>query len=373
MNQTALVQHLSQLFAEPIRVVGIEPLGMAAPSTRSLSKLSLVQIETVDGPRKLVLRAMNPGPFGLEELEDRARQCLFCYNTYNRIPSHPKAIDVGLIRPCGDIVSMAGAKEFFLLEEFVDGYNYGTDFVRMRDEAKVGELEMQRAHDFAAYLAGLHGQERPNDSEYPNDSMRYRRALRELVGGGEGLIGIIDSYSPDFVERHRDVLCRLEQRCLAAAQELRRRSCRLRLTHGDFHPWNILFQDDHAFTPIDKSRSDLNDPAIDVGSLLMNYVMLAIWHGDLPNSRAMLLARRFLRDYVELSSDREILEVLPPFTAMRAVAVASPDFYPEMPDHLRTTAFSLAAEVAHLGEFDLELECIGDAWARLQDQPPDHS
>jgi aminoglycoside phosphotransferase (APT) family kinase protein len=42
--------------------------------------------------------------------------------------------------------------------------------------------------------------------------------------------------------------------------------------HGDFHPWNILFQNDCDFAVLDRSRGEWGDPADDVAPLTINYL-----------------------------------------------------------------------------------------------------
>src|SRR5262245_22295727 len=45
--------------------------------------------------RSAVLETMSPGPFGHEHPADRAQAILWDYDSYDRLPRHVKALDVG--------------------------------------------------------------------------------------------------------------------------------------------------------------------------------------------------------------------------------------------------------------------------------------
>ncbi|MEM7045173.1 MAG: phosphotransferase, partial [Pseudomonadota bacterium] len=353
-NLPALRHHIGNLCGQDVQEITSARLGRGDDRWLSLSSVTRLRVKLSDNRTlNLVLRQPKPGPFGLEEREDIARQCLLSYRSFSATPKHPKALDIGMVDDQGAVVSLANGSDFFLLEEFVEGENYGdTDFTAMREEKAVTPRESRRAELFAAYLAELH-RERPE-----GDPLRYRRSVREIFAGGEGLMGILDSFSDTFFETHRDRLCCLEHACLETARRLRDRPGRLSVTHGDFHPWNILFRGDEDFTAIDKSRCHLNDPAIDVGAMLMSYLMLALWQGDWMQAPATQLARHFLRTYVDATGDDEILTTLPLYTAMRAAAAASPEFYPEMPETLREKAFDLAIVIARQDVLDTDLRTL---------------
>jgi aminoglycoside phosphotransferase (APT) family kinase protein len=121
---------------------------------------------------------------------------------------------------------------------------------------------------------------------------------------------------------------------------LRRYTHRLARIHGDFHPFNLLFDGDRLGL-LDASRGCAGDPADDVTALAVNFPFFALAH---PGSWARGFAplwRRFWQRYLAGSSD-ELLEVAAPFFAWRAAVVCCPRFYPDLAPAARSTLLELA-------------------------------
>jgi aminoglycoside phosphotransferase family enzyme len=60
----------------------------------------------------------------------------------------------------------------------------------------------------------------------------------------------------------------------------------------------------------------------------------------------------FLETYLRESHDQEILEVLPPFLAFRALVIAHPLWYPELSDPLRVALIHFARRMMTSARFD---------------------
>ena len=60
----------------------------------------------------------------------------------------------------------------------------------------------------------------------------------------------------------------------------------------------------------------------------------------------------FLEAYLSASGDRELLEVLPPFFAFRALVIAHPDWYPDLDETTRRALLSFAQAMAASGPFE---------------------
>jgi aminoglycoside phosphotransferase (APT) family kinase protein len=135
----------------------------------------------------------------------------------------------------------------------------------------------------------------------------------------------------------------LEEACLAWRWKLRTQTHRLRRTHGDFHPFNIVFGDDVHL--LDASRGSEGDPADDVACLAINYLFFGIGH---PRWSLGALWDRFWQTY--LAGDRvDVLAAVAPFFCWRALVLASPKWYPHLQagDRMRILEFAkrvLAAE-----------------------------
>jgi aminoglycoside phosphotransferase family enzyme len=131
-----------------------------------------------------------------------------------------------------------------------------------------------------------------------------------------------------------------------------RRTHRLRRVHGDFHPFNILFREGTDFSVLDRSRGEWGDPADDVTSITGNYLFSSLQReGRLAGAFEMLF-RRFWDRYLEKTGDREILEVAPPFYAFRCLVMASPVWYPTLPEEVRRKLFAFLQAVLDAEAFD---------------------
>ena len=65
-------------------------------------------------------------------------------------------------------------------------------------------------------------------------------------------------------------------------------------------------------------------------------------------------ARRFLGCYLERSGDGELLDVLPPFLAFRALVIAHPRWYPALTDLVRLRLLGFARRLLGATTFDPE-------------------
>ncbi len=96
---------------------------------------------------------MKPGPFGHEHPADRAQAILWDYDSYGRLPRHVKALDVGAFTEDQQLISVAPAREFFVLTQWTEGASYHLDLERL---AKGGRLRKagSRADDSPGTLPG---------------------------------------------------------------------------------------------------------------------------------------------------------------------------------------------------------------------------
>lgn len=90
-------------------------------------------------------------------------------------------------------------------------------------------ISVARTH-FADCLGEIHASRGP-------DSDLYTRRVRELVGDGECIMGIADTY-PHHPLIEAEQLQKIEHCCLDWRWRLKEMKHRLRRVHGDFHPWN---------------------------------------------------------------------------------------------------------------------------------------
>ncbi|MGB8930340.1 MAG: phosphotransferase, partial [Anaeromyxobacteraceae bacterium] len=195
-----------------------------------------------------------------------------------------------------------------------------------------------------------------------DDADRWHRAVRDLVGHGEGIFGMVDGYPPDTPAAPPARLRAIEERCLAWRWRLRDLRHRLARTHGDFHPFNVLFpppgaaEDPLHFRLLDASRGGAGDPADDLTAMAINYLFFSLEHRAAWPRGLGPLWRAFLETYLAAAADEEVHETAPPFLAWRALVVASPRFYPNLSAEARDAVLAFAERVLDRGFLD-----VGDA------------
>jgi hypothetical protein len=272
----------------------------------------------------LVFRTAGTDEFGHDRRSDRAQQILCAWDTFGTIPRHVRPVDVGAIVP-GRLVSLRDAGELYLVTEYAPGKPYAEDLRRIAKSGRVDPLDVDRCDALARWLLALHGH------HPPLDAVVWRRAVRDLVGHGEGIMGVIDAYPADVPGAPPSRLEAIEARCLRWRWRAKHQVARLRRTHGDFHPFNVLFQRGADFTVLDASRGCLGDAADDVTCMALNYVFFALERPEAWARGLAVLWRRFWRIYLGETSDGELLEAAAPFLAWRGLVMANPKFYPALP------------------------------------------
>lgn len=321
-----------------VRTGGIKEGGYGVPHR--------VSWDGASGPRTLVLETVRPGPFGHEDPSDRAGILLRAYEDYGTLERHVRAVDVGAFRGSGPAVSLGGCGEFFILTEFAEGEPYAGDFDRIAGRGRLEELDGARARTLADYLAAIH-----------RDPVRhpswYRRRLRELVGSGECIAGIADSYPLPFGFIDAGLLREVETLALGWRYRLRDREDRLRTIHGDFHPWNIHFASGVDFRVLDRSRGPWGDPADDVASLAINYLFFALRTAGGCRGPFAELFRIFWDRYADASRDASLPEVIGPHLAFRALVLANPVWYPRESEDVRRRLFRFILSVLESERFDV--------------------
>jgi Ser/Thr protein kinase RdoA (MazF antagonist) len=348
-----LDDYLARVFAQPVTLLAVHGLGQdVARDPKGFGYGVPFEIEClVGGERRafVVSRTRPAQGFSHDYPADRAWQALFGHQAYNDFPRHVRSVDVGFIRAGGEMVSTADATDFFQLVEKADGRLYWLDLDRLLDNP-AEPIDSERAQALARFLAGVHATKR-------DEPTLYARRVRELVGHGECAMGILDSYPHPWPALPPETCEALECALVRWRWRLRDRAHRLSRTHGDFHPWNILFRAGTDFTVLDRSRGEWGEPADDVAALAVNYLFFgmrkAAAHGDRGVAEPFRsLFHAFLSTYLAASHDYGLFETLPPFLAFRALVLAHPRWYPDLPAAVRTDLGHLAVALASSARFD---------------------
>jgi hypothetical protein len=299
------------------------------------------------GRRSCVFHTATVNEFGHDRPSDRALQQLLAAETFGLIPDHVRVLDVGAVQADGSLHSLLGAGEFFLVTDYAEGTPYAHDLRRLARGAPASRLDVERATALASWLARLH-------TRLPADEVKWRRSLRDVVGSGEGVLGLCDAYPADCPGVAPGLLLELERLVAGARWALKPRGARLSRIHGDFHPFNLVFRDGVEFTALDASRGCAGDPADDVTALAINYLFFAIEHPDRWEGCFSRLWRALWDTYLRESGDREVLASAPLFFAWRALVVCCPRFYPQLSGRAREALLGLAHRALVDGRLELE-------------------
>lgn len=329
------------------RVLGCDPLGSdkhgtATEKARGYGIPLRICVRTAMGEsRCLVLRTAVADEFGHDRRSDRAAEMLLAFDTFDSVAGHVRVLDVGAI--AGDALrSLRDAGEFYLLTTYVDGQPYAEDLRRIAREGTLSRLDLERQDELVRWLADIH-------SERLDEPTAWRRALRDVVGSGEGVFGIVDSYPGGTAGAPPELLEAIELLAVQWRTRLRGRTDRLRRIHGDFHPFNILFDDGTRMTPVDASRGSKGDPADDLTALAINYAFFALENPAGWKDGLGVLWHRFWHEYVVRTGDSEALAMAPPYLAWRALVVACPRFYPGLGAGPRAKLLGLAKRALEEG------------------------
>jgi hypothetical protein len=345
-DRVYLEKYLSPLLGVPVHVHSVLPLRGNDSSKGNGSGLLLRIDYTAGGDRRrAVLETTSRTPLGHEFQDDHTRAHRRAHEALNRLARQGRSLDGGAVEGMEGLVSLWRSKEFFHLTEFVEGRPYGEDLVRLKLGGYPISLDRERTDSLADYLAEIHQERRP-------DTGLYTFRIRELLGEGGSILGLVDS-SPDrpgFITPEN--LQHLKQSCRVWKRRLEGRSHRLRRVHGDFHPWNLLFSEGSNFTALDRSAHQWGDPADDVTCLSMNYLFFALQSPECTRKTFVDLFRRFWNRYLEKTGDEEMLEVAAPYLAFQSLTLANPLGSPDLDKKVQRGLTSFMSRVLDVPRFN---------------------
>jgi len=360
INEAALKTYLKKKFNVP--QVDIRKLGSGVQGSGFL-----VEMATAEGIKSYVLKDLIPGGLGHDYPSDRAAVFLLDLDEYNNLPKHVKAIDVLAEKENGSIISIGGGKEYYLLMEQGKGRDYFHDLNEFSGKDRLGVPDIRKIESMTSYLAEIH-------SVKKDSRTLYRRKIRDTIGHGECLMGVLDTY-PDGTLSYRE-MAEIEKKTVEWRARLKPKYKRLCRIHGDFHPGNIWFTSketgieetaeshrrvtaspsppDIDFILLDRSRGPWGEPADDVTALTINYIFFSVKHHGEVKGPYLEGLKLFFDDYVRQTGDSEIYSVVQLFYAFRGVVVANPVFYPELTSEQRGLIFRFINNVLDSERFEVE-------------------
>jgi len=355
ISNRKLREYFSSLYKSDVKIENMCELG-GKPKKAGEKELKgfgygkpyLIEFSIGKKRRSVVLETLRvEGGFGHDHFSDRAQILIWQHSTFNRLPRHVRSVDVGAFAKDGDLKSVGDCCEFFIVTELVEGQLYHVDLDRIKEEKRLARLDLDRCRALSDYLAKIHEVKKKTPE-------LYVRKVRDLVGHGECVFGLTDSYPAKLPYIGESGFVEIEKKCVEWRWKLKQKTHRLSQVHGDFHPWNIMFRKGKDFTVLDRSRGEWGEPADDVSALTINYLFYSLQtYGKLTGPFERLF-RLFWENYLEKSGDTEILNVVQPFYAWRGLVVASPVWYPSLPLSVRRKLFNFVRAVLETEKLELK-------------------
>jgi len=347
---SAIKGYLENQFQKNVKIEEVKQLAGKATGAAALKQFGygrpfLVSYRVGDREEQIVFHRIRRNAFGRERDDDRVAAVWLDFHTFNRLPRHVPALDMVIHSTEGKIQSIRTADEILLISGFRPGHLYADDLIRIRDEGTIQPLDVKRAEMLAGYLAEIHQVKH-------EEPILWRRRLRDLVGHGEGIMGLTDSYPDNLNYMTEKDLRSIEEIANRWRWRLKPLSHRLSQVHGDFHPFNILFEEGLAFHLLDRSRGEWGEPADDVSCMTINYLFFSLQRSGRLEGPFGELHNRFWESYLGLRSDEDLVTVIQPWIAWRSLVLASPVWYPDISKDIRRKLLVFARRVMSTDRYD---------------------
>jgi hypothetical protein len=329
-------------YGQDCRLLSVERIGTGIHGTAYLLKF-----RHDGGERRLIMKTLFPSGFGHDHFSDRAQVLLLANSNYNEMPGHIKTADIAGETP-EELISLKQVREFYLFMEEARGSSYFKDLDEILRRGELTENDRKRVKGLAQTLAKIHEVKYTGE----NADTLYRRRIRELIGHGECIMGIIDAYDKVKFATEKD-LVEYAGECLRLWGKIRDKSDRLCRVHGDYHPGNIWFDGDRL-TLLDRSRGSWGEPADDISCLGINYIYYALKDCDAFKGPFSELFHIFMKAYMEQRQDDGFFEVAQPFFAFRALVLANPQFYQDDSVETKKRLLSFGRSTINTERFDPE-------------------
>ena len=347
LDRNGIERYLKKAIAESVKLKQVEEIG--APNKRTMKRFGYgksVRVTYKNNGREenVVFSTMRGDRYGHQFYWDRAAILMFEYDTGCRMEKHIKPAGLGYVDDNNALVPVESPREFFIINELIEGETYHNHLERINSGSIYPE-DGNRVREFARWLARIHAQ------KYDSPDL-YLRRIRQLIGDSECIWGLIDAYPYPYEYFSPESFQEMEKALIDWRWKLRGYTRRLAVTHGDFHPWNVLIRPDGDFAVLDRSRGEWGEPADDIASMSSNYLLYGLYRNGRLAGDFEDLFNAFWKEYLEATGDNEIAEVISPFYVFRCLVLANPEWYPDHPLEVRQALLRFAENILSVEYFD---------------------
>jgi hypothetical protein len=294
--------------------------------------------------RALILKILKP-VHGQTHLGERSLKVFLAHSGYKTLPKHVGSVDAVAVMLNNELVSLKDAQDFVFLMEEATGTKYSRDIEAINRRGRLLARDLTRARVLSRYLAQIHRTKEDNPAAY------FHR-IRKTFFGSEGIAGIIDSYPERFLRANIQTLRRIERQLVEWRWRLRNFCGRLSVVHGDIYPENVFFRPNNDFVLLDRDRGELGDPADDISSLTINYILPSVVRYGVLRDPFRTLFNTFMTDYFSRTEDNDLYTVIAPFYTFRVAVICNPRIHPELDSQARKVLFNFASNLLSSERFD---------------------
>lgn len=314
IKEESIKKYLEQKYKKKISDVSIEKLGSGVLGTGYR-----VTFYNSGHKKTLVLKSLMKEHLNLDHHSDRAASLLDAHDNYNTMELHVKSHDVVAEKNDGSLLSLDKVQEFYILMDEAYGTDLFKDFDEIRKTRVVTPEVTQKVIVLSDFLATLHKNKRYSVS-------LYRRKLRDTLGSGGSLLGILDMHPDDafhIFEKEWMAIIKKSMHFWHRARGMHHRLCEI---HADFHPGNLWF--DHGkLTVLDRARGRFGEPADDISAFTINPIMYALTTEKNFSGPFKDIFDTFWNNYFQKTQDKEMRKIIAPYYAFRIAVVTNPLFY----------------------------------------------
>ena len=346
LKNKIIEKYLKEKYGGKISNINIEKLGSGVLGTGYSLKFKINNKE-----KTLVLKSLFTENLGMDHYSDRASSLLDAHDNYNKMDNHVKSEDVIAQNEDNSLTSVGNAKEFYILMEEAKGDDLFKDFNKIKETKQLTNETKEKILTISNFLVELH---KNKHKSIP----LYRRKIRDTIGSGGSLIGLLDMHPDSAFEQFEKKWMSIVSKSIRFWRRSRDMHNRLCEIHADYHPGNLWFED-QKLTILDRSRGRFGEPADDITAFIINPIMYSLITNGNFEGPFKEIFDIFWNNYFKKTNDKEMRKIMAPYIAFRVAVVTNPIFYndeslggKEKAKFIRTKMINLALNILKDNEFN---------------------